>query len=182
MLASRRLPAPLMSSAGPGCKPAFEGQGPGGSIFFCPGSGFPKVGGRCTHFWWIWWLCAAKSLILEQKCITKWSETSTKQAFSSTKPVFSSTTLFFGFSSLSLSFSFVNKEEEEEKASTKEGRRSTNSEGCLFFHPPVGLRFSLIWWMVVDVICFVFNGLVCDPPISSNPPWFSPSPPEEVFS
>jgi len=59
---------------------------------------------------------AAKSLIMEHYALTKWGETSTKTAVSSTKPDISSTTVFPVFGLFSLSFSFVNNEEEEEKA------------------------------------------------------------------
>jgi len=65
---------------------------------------------------------ARKSLILEQKCLTKSGETSTKPAPPSTKPAFSSTKRFWLFGLFSLSFSFVNKEEEEEKAIHQKGR------------------------------------------------------------
>lgn len=151
MLASRRLPAPLMSRAcRAGENPCFEGNGRGGSKKFCPGAGFQKVVGRCTPNWWIGECFSPKLLIVERYCLTNWPFSSTKTAFSSTSCANSSTSLFFDFRPLSSSFSFVYKEKREKRASTKEGRRSTNSKRCLFFNPPLVLRVSRNWWIVVD--------------------------------
>jgi len=110
------LPAPLMSRAARSRKPSSEGEARPAPKNFCLGESAPKVGGRCTQYWWMADAFAAKSLILEHYLLTKWGKTSTKPAFSSTKPAFSSTTGFPVFGLFSLSFSFVNKEEEEEKA------------------------------------------------------------------
>jgi len=107
---------------------------------------------------------AAKSLIVEQYLLTNWVFSSTKPANPSTNCRFSSTSVFFDFWPLSSSFSFVYKEKREKEASTKEGRRSTSCERCLFFRPPVVLRILRNWWIVVDGL---FNGIkvLCfDPP------------------
>lgn len=176
MLASRRLPAPLMSTNSR-ANPVRRGQGPAGSKFFCPGAGLQKVAGRCTQYWWIVADRLAKSLILEQNSITNCLDSSIKLQLLSIKCLFLSTTAFFGLGPSSLSFSFVNKEERERKASIKENRQSIKSTGRLFFNPSVLLRISRIWWILMDVKSNIFKRLPFNPSKSTNPPVFSPTPP-----
>lgn len=166
------LPAPLMSRARPGPKPSNEGQGQPGSKKFCPGLVFPKVGGRCTHYWWMRGAKCAKSLIVDSYSITSWVHSSTICGFASTNTVFCSTSLFLPFSASFSFFSFVYKEKREIKASTKEGVQSTSWKHCLFFRPPVGLRFSRNWWIWWMKNRCIINRLEFNPPISTNPPVF----------
>jgi len=127
-------------------------------------------------------LFLAKSLIVEWKFITSRLGFSIKSPVLSIKLPFSSIARFFGWSALSLSFSLVNKEKREGKASIKEKAESINPGRCLFFNPSVVLRISRNWWIVMDEISLVFNGLRVHPSISTNPPVFSPSPPwKRVF-
>ena len=174
MRTSRCLPAPLVSGARRGGEPPFEDTGRSRSKKFCPAGNRPKFWGRCTHYWWIAGGFVAKSLIVEQYLLTNWAFSSTKPALPSTKPAFSSTSVFLAFWPISSSFSFVYKEKRDIEASTKEGRQSTSCVRCLFFNPPVVLRFSRNWWIVVDGLFNRIKVLCCDPPVSTNPPWFSP--------
>lgn len=183
MLAMSVLPVPLISIAGRAGEPLFEGMGPGGLLFFLPGRNSPKVGGRCTLFWWIGWVVDAKSLIVEQKFLTKWGETSTKSVFSSTKSVFSSTTAFFGFTPLFSLFSLCKQEEEEEERHPPKGA----------FNPPIlsgayflihQLHFAFrafggLWWMKNRLSSMACVAIHQYPPIHLC---FPPPPPEEVFS
>lgn len=161
MFAPALLPAPLMSRAGRARKPSSEGWGRPALKNFCLGESAPKVGRRCTHYWWMASAFAAKSLILEHYPLTKWAETSTKPASSSTKPAILSTTCFSVFGLFSLSFSFVNKEEEEEKAIHQKRRSihqslplpifSSTSCTSLLSHlvDGGGLKTSFIQWLAM---------------------------------
>lgn len=176
------LPAPLMNRVWPAAKnrPKKSGARPG--FIFLPWRNGEKVGMQCTVFWWISGLADAKSLIVDMYCLTKCLLQSTKCFDSSTKCFDSSTRQFRRFRPLFSLFLLIIKEKEKIKASTKEKDASTKVNRCLFFNPPVVLRFSRNWWIVVDLKCFIFNGLRCDPPISTNPPVFSLYPPFSRFS
>ncbi len=183
MLASRRLPAPLMSRAGRGREPSFEGTGAGRTLFFCPGAGFPKVGGRCTHFWWIWWLFAAKSLILEQKCLTKWVDSSTISALSSTISVFCSTTAFSGFTpSFSLFFFYKQRRRRERRHPPNRAFNPPIFRAAYFLGLQIDFAFRSfggLWWMKFVVFSNSWCAIHQYPPIHQC---FPPPPPEEVFS
>ena len=171
------LPVPLMNRASRPPESPFEEGGRAARKNFLPGRNGKKVGGQCTVFWWIRCLGDAKSLIVDSYSLTKWVWQSTKCADSSTKCLYSPPFRFCRFGPLFSFFSLIIKEKEKIKASTKEKVASTKVNRCLFFNPPIALRFSRNWWILVDFNRFIFNGLRCDPPISTNPPVFSPTPP-----
>jgi hypothetical protein len=171
-----------MNGVWPAAKNRPKRSGARPDFIFLPLGNGEKVGMQCTVFWWIMGLADAKSLIVDMYCITKCLLKSTKCGDSSTKCGDSSTRSFRRFCPSFSLFLLIIKEKENIKASTKEQEASTKVNRCLFFNPPVVLRFLRNWWIVVDSKRFVFNGLRCYPPISTNPPVFSLYPPFSRFS
>lgn len=182
MLASRRLPAPLMSRAGRAGEPSIEEQGRGRLQFFLPIRRISKVGGRCTHFWWICGFVDAKYLIVEKCCLTKCRFKSIKLPVLSIKSAFCSTGHFSGFALyLSLFFFCKQREEERERHPSKRACNPSNRSAAYFLVHQIDFAFRAfggLWRMKT-----INNSMVCEKS-TRNPsihPCFPPTPPGACF-
>lgn len=150
-LTSRRLPAPLMSRAGRAGEPSIEEPGRGRLQFFLPSLRISKVGGRCTHFWWICMFVDAKCLIVEKCSLTKYRVKSIKSPVLSIKSGFCSTGMFSGFAlSFSLFFFCKQREEERERHPSKEALNPSNRSAAYFLVHQIDFvfrSFGGLWWM-----------------------------------
>lgn len=181
-LASRRLPAPLMSRAGRAGEPFIEEQGRGRLQFFLPSRRISKVGRRCTLFWWIGRVVDAKCLIVEKCSITKYQFQSIKLPVLSIKSAFCSTDLFSGFPLfLSLFFFCKQREEERERNPPKRAWNPSNRSAAYFLVHQIDFVFRAfggLWWIKT-----INNSTACEK-THRNPsihPCFPPTPPGACF-